>query len=134
MDFGDSSSAFAPSWTYPGSEDAEIYMNLETTQNPDNGQSEVFEVSLFADQLSSDSAFIGDYDEALTDTVRCDVFVEDINSFQELEVYFLSGETFYYSEVFGLERIRLGLDRNQLQQGTNGISLTIRIGPFSWSK
>ena len=102
VDFGDSSSAFAPSWTYPGSEDAEIYTTFETTQNPDNGQSEVFEVSLFADQLSSDSAFIGDYDEAGIDTVRCDVFVEDINSFQELEVYFLSGETFYYSEVFDL--------------------------------
>jgi hypothetical protein len=102
VDFGDPSSAFAPSWTYPGSDDAEIYTTFESTQDPDTGRSEVFEVSLFADQLSSEASFVGDYDEVGIDTVRCDVFVEDIHNFQELEVYFLSGDTFYYSEVFEL--------------------------------
>ena len=36
-------------WTYPGSDDAEIYTTFESTENPDTGESEVFEVSLFAD-------------------------------------------------------------------------------------
>lgn len=104
VDFGDLESAYSVFWTFPGSEDAEIYTTFETSLNPANGQTEVFEVSLFADQLSSDAAFVGDYDAAGIDTVRCDVYVEDLDSFDELEVYFLSGNTFYYSEIFELDR------------------------------
>lgn len=104
VDFGDLDSAYSVFWTYPGSDDAEIYTTFETSLNPDTGQPEVFEVSLFADQLSSDAAFVGDYDEVGIDTVRCDVYVEDFNSFDELEIYFLSGNTFYYSEIFDLDQ------------------------------
>jgi hypothetical protein len=89
FDFGDPDSAFAPFWTYPGSDDAEIYTTFEVYPDPDSGQNEAFEVSLFADELSSDGAFVGDYAAVGIDTVRSDVFVEDINSFDELEFYFL---------------------------------------------
>mgnify|MGYP005851592485 CR=1 FL=1 len=102
-DFGEPDSTYAPFWTYPGSDDAEIYTTFEVYPNPETNEDEAFEVSLFADELSSDGAFVNDYDAVGIDTVRSDVFVEDVNTFDELEFYFRSGETDYYSEIFELE-------------------------------
>lgn len=94
LSFRDTDTAFDALWTFPGSDDAEIYALFD----------EDFEVSLFADGLSSGSSFVGDYSNEGIDTVRCDAYVEDITTFDELEFYFLSGDTFYYSEIFELDQ------------------------------
>lgn len=92
VDFADLDAASDALWTIPGSQNPEIY----TTFNQD------FEASLFADELSSGAAFVGDYDAAGIDVIRSDVFVEDLATFAELEFYLLAGETFYYSDLFDL--------------------------------
>jgi len=102
LDFSDPASAFDALWFESEEGEADIY----TTFNQD------FEVSLFADQLSSGGFFVGDYDNADIDVVQCEVFVEDVSTFDELEFYFLSGDTFYYSEFFELSESGWALIEN----------------------
>ena len=82
--------AFNASWKLPGTTDAEIY----ATFSQDAG------VSLFADTISSGGFFVGDYASAGIDSVSCDIYVEDLPSFDNVEFYILAGDTFYYSDYF----------------------------------
>ena len=61
-----------------------------------------FGVSLFADDLASEAAFVGDYAAAGIDVVACDAYVEDFESFDVLEFYFVSDGIFYYSDYIGV--------------------------------
>lgn len=88
-----SEEAFVASWKLPDTTDAEIYGAF--TQ--DSG------VSLFADAMSSDQYFIGDYASAGIDTVICEIYVEDAASFFEAEIYILAGDVFYYSDPYDVD-------------------------------
>lgn len=77
-------------WRVTDGDNGEIF----ATFNGDEG------VSLFADDFTSDSNFIGDYTAAGIDTVTCDIFIEDVSTFSDAEFYFDSGGTFYYSEFY----------------------------------
>lgn len=92
VDFADPGTARDALWQIPGSSNPEAYTTF-------NGN---FEASLFADEISSNGAFVGDYDAVGIDTLRSDVFVQDLASFAELEFYLLAGDTFYYSDLFEL--------------------------------
>lgn len=82
--------AFVAPWTLPGSVDPEIYATF--TQGAG--------VSLFADSVSSNGFFVGDYTSAGIDTVLCDIYIEDLTTFSDVEIYLIAGDTFYYSDYF----------------------------------
>ncbi len=82
--------AFVAPWKLPGTTDAEIFATF--TQGS--------AVSLFADIISSEGYFVGDYHSAGIDTIYCDVYVEDITTFSDMEFYLFSGDTFYYSDDY----------------------------------
>lgn len=86
--------AFNAPWNLSNSGDPEIY----ATFTQDSG------VSLFADIMSSGGIFVGNYAEAGVDTILCDVFIEDINTFSDVEFYILAGDTFYYSDFYVIEQ------------------------------
>lgn len=77
-------------WPLSGIVDPEIYAIF--TQD--------FGVSLFADSISSNGFFIGDYTSAGIDTILCDIYIEDVASFADVEIYLIAGDTFYYSDYF----------------------------------
>ncbi len=83
---------FPALWTLPDNDtdDTEIYGAF----TDDNG------VSFFADTLPSDSSFVGDYASAEIDTVSCDIYVEDLDSFDYAEFIFIAGGVEYSSDIF----------------------------------
>ncbi|MDB4652993.1 hypothetical protein OAE39_01825 [Akkermansiaceae bacterium] len=84
---------FNAPWGLLGSENSEIYAIFSQGSG----------VSLYADSISSGGNFVGNYSDTEIDTIRCDVFVEDINSFSDAEFYILAGGTFYYSDFYVIE-------------------------------
>ena len=91
-DFSNNETDFAP-WNLFNSADPEIFAIF--TQ--DSG------VSLFADGLSSDGYFVGDYSGTGIANVFCDIFIEDFATFGDVEFYILAGGTFYYSDFYLIE-------------------------------
>ena len=89
----DTDETFTPFWQIPGSNNPEIY----TLFTANNG------VSLFADDLSSSAFFVGDYASTGIDQVSCDVYIEDVSTFSEMEFYFVSDDVFYFSDSFTVD-------------------------------
>eukprot|EP01051_Picozoa_sp_SAG22_P029694 SAG22_NODE_11139_length_499_cov_0.542500_1_plen_149_part_01 len=85
--------AFNAPWNFSDSGDPEIYATFTGSAG----------VSLFADVMSSNGFFVGNYANAKIDTILCDIFIEDINTFSEVEFYILAGDTFYYSNPSHIE-------------------------------
>ena len=54
--------------------------------------------------MSSGGIFVGNYADAGIDTILCDVFIEDINTFGDIEFFMLAGDTFYYSDYYVIEQ------------------------------
>ena len=50
--------------------------------------------------MSSNGFLVGNYASAEIDTILCDIFIEDINTFSEVEFYILANDTFYYSNPY----------------------------------
>ncbi len=99
-DYSNNETDFAP-WNLFNSGDPEIF----ATFTQDAG------VSLFADGLSSDGYFVGDYSGTGIKNVFCDIFIEDLSTFGDVEFYILAGGTFYYSDFYIIESSGwLGLD------------------------
>ena len=82
--------AFNAQWNFSDSGDPEIYATFTGSAG----------VSLFADVMSSNGFFVGNYANAEIDTILCDIFIEDVNTFSEVEFYILAGDTFYYSNPY----------------------------------
>jgi hypothetical protein len=82
--------AFDAPWNFSNSGDPEIYATFTGGAG----------VSLFADVMSSNGIFVGNYADAGIDTILCDIFIEDINTFSEVEFFILAGDTFYYSNPY----------------------------------
>lgn len=105
-DYG-SGEAFIAPWQLPESDDFEIYATFteEIVFNEETQQEEVIGAgaSLFADAISSDGYFVGDYDSAGIDSVFCDAYIEDLATFGDVEFYILAGGIFYYSNFYVIE-------------------------------
>lgn len=82
--------AFNAPWNFSNSGDPEIYGTFTGSSG----------VSLFADIMSSNGFLVGNYASAEIDTILCDIFIEDINTFSEVEFYILASDTFYYSNPY----------------------------------
>jgi len=60
-------------------------------------------ISFFADSITSDGVFVGDYTMAGIDTLSCDVFVEDARNFSGAEFFILTSEgDIYFSVTFSI--------------------------------
>lgn len=92
-DYANEEAIDAP-WNFSNSGDPEIYAPFTLD----------FGVSLFANVMSSNGFFVGSYADAGINTIICDVFIEDINSFSDVEFYILAGGTFYYSDFYVIEQ------------------------------
>ena len=67
---------------------------ISTTFRVNNG------VSILANQGSSLGTFTGDYVQAGITGIDTDIFVENSANLHSVEFFFLSGDTFYYSDPF----------------------------------
>jgi len=83
----------APLWKLPGTTDAEIYGTFTSSQR----------ISLFANEISSEQYFIGDYTDAGIDLIECEIFIEDAATLQEVEFYLVAGGTTYYSNIYEID-------------------------------
>lgn len=86
--------AFNAPWKFSGNEDPEIYATFTGAAG----------VSLFADVMSSNGFFVGNYADTGIDTINCDIFIEDATTFSEVEFFILAGDTFYYSNPYLVEQ------------------------------
>ena len=86
--------AFNAPWDFSNSGNPEIYATFTGGAG----------VSLFADLMSSNGYFVGNYADAGIDTILCEIFIEDINTFSEIEFFILAGDTFYYSNPYAIEQ------------------------------
>lgn len=86
--------AFNAPWKFSGNEDPEIYATFTGAAG----------VSLFADVMSSNGFFVGNYADTGIDTINCDIFIEDTSTFSEVEFFILAGDTFYYSNPYLVEQ------------------------------
>lgn len=120
----DTDETLPPFWQIPGSDNPEIY----TFFTANNG------ISLFADDLSSEEFFVGDYASAGIDQVSCDIYIEDVTTFLEMEFYFVSDEVFYYSDPFtvnnsGWARLVNSFNKNQWYTLEDGNFFPVSITP-----
>ena len=83
---------YTPGWDYAGDGlNPDIYFTFAGTNALD----------FYADDISSDGAFVGDLAAAGVDAIGCDILIEDINSFDYGEFFLLSAadNRFYVSEI-----------------------------------
>ena len=96
----------ADSWLLYDDSDSEFYTpawDLSQIGNP-----EIFgyvrpnsSIAMFADSLSSDAAFVGDFSAEKISGLSCDAYVDDALSLLGADFYFVSEGVFYFSIVFG---------------------------------
>jgi len=60
-------------------------------------------VSLFAFADSSSGYFVGDYTAAGIDSIECDIYIDDVSTFDVAEFYIYAGGVEYYSEYFEID-------------------------------
>lgn len=81
---------YVPLWNFSNSGNPEIH----GTVAPDST------IALFADDLSSDGSFVGDFSAARITGLSCDAYVEDAGSLLFASFYFYSDGVFYFSQEF----------------------------------
>ncbi len=81
---------YTPGWDLSQTGNPEIYGFVTPNSS----------ISLFADVLSSDASFVGDFSAENISGLSCDAYVDDAISLLGADFYVVSGGTFYYSVVF----------------------------------
>lgn len=89
FDFSDET-FYTPSWDFSEIGNPEIYGFV----SPGSG------ISLFADDLSSNASFIGDFSAERISGLSCDAYVEDSASLLYADFYFFSDGVLYFSQEF----------------------------------
>lgn len=88
-DFSDDT-FYLPLWDFSQEDNPEIYGSV----SPDSG------ISLFADDLSSNASFVGDFRAKKISGLSCDAYVGDSASLLYADFYFFSDGVLYFSQEF----------------------------------
>jgi hypothetical protein len=89
-DYSDSS-FYTPAWDLSQIGNPEIFGYIRPNSS----------IAMFADSLSSDASFVGDFSAEKISGLSCDAYVDDAISLLGADFYFVSDEVFYFSNVFG---------------------------------
>ena len=81
---------YIPAWDFSQIDNPEIYGFVAPNSS----------ISLFADSLSSDASFIGDFSAQNIAGLSCDAYIDNANSLLGTDFYFVSGGDYYYSGIF----------------------------------